>query len=98
MGYPRICLECKSRVCEHLRKPPHLAPREVKLLVLLAGGLSNKEIATESGLTEGTVKTYLRSMFSKMKVATRLEAALWAVYNRELLSGLAAEEKGSALE
>jgi len=56
------------------REREQLTPRELEVLGLMAQGLSNKEIATAIGRTEETAKIHLKSVFAKLKVATRTEA------------------------
>jgi DNA-binding NarL/FixJ family response regulator len=51
-----------------------LTPRETEILKLLARGLSNKEIADQLFLSEGTVKNYLSSIFSKLHARDRAQA------------------------
>ncbi len=58
---------------------PALTPREADVLRLLAGGLTNKEIAAELALSPNTVKRYLKSIFEKLGVETRSAAAARAV-------------------
>lgn len=53
-----------------------LSLREVEVLRLLAGGRSNKEIAAELNLAEGTVKNHLSNVFGKLGVLDRTQAAL----------------------
>lgn len=55
------------------------APRERQLVVLVAQGLKNKEIAQTLGVTEGTVKAYLCRLFEKTGASDRLELALFAL-------------------
>jgi two-component system nitrate/nitrite response regulator NarP len=55
-----------------------LSPRERQLVALVAQGLRNREIATELGITEGTVKVYLHAIFDKLGVANRTELAVRA--------------------
>jgi len=55
-----------------------LTPRERDVLELLGRGLSNKRIAQALDITEGTVKSYLRQLFPKIRVTDRLQAALYA--------------------
>jgi DNA-binding NarL/FixJ family response regulator len=57
----------------------HLTEREVGILRLLAEGRSNKEIAAALHLTEGTVKGYVSTIFDKLDVEDRTQAALYAV-------------------
>lgn len=56
-----------------------LTARERDMLRLIVKGMSNKEIAHELHLTEGTVKGYVSHMLSKLNVADRTQAALFAV-------------------
>jgi DNA-binding NarL/FixJ family response regulator len=51
-----------------------LTGRELEVLSLLAQGKSNKEIATKLFISETTVKSHLRSIFTKLKVLSRTEA------------------------
>lgn len=59
------------------RRPP-LAPREQQLIRFVSKGLRNREIAQELGVTEGTVKVYLHSVFEKLGVKNRTELAIRA--------------------
>jgi two-component system, NarL family, response regulator len=63
---------------------PSLTARELHILRLVAGGKANKEIAYELGLSEGTVKSHINAITSKLGVNSRTEAALVA-YKRGLL-------------
>ena len=56
-----------------------LTPRELEVLEWMVQGLSNKEIAAAIGRTEETAKIHLKSIFAKLKVATRTEAVRVAV-------------------
>jgi DNA-binding NarL/FixJ family response regulator len=51
-----------------------LTPRELATLRLTADGKANKEIASELGISERTVKTHLGHLFEKLGVASRTEA------------------------
>jgi DNA-binding NarL/FixJ family response regulator len=55
-----------------------LPPRERDVLARLARGLSNRQIATELGIAERTVKVHVGSVFRRIGVADRTSAALWA--------------------
>ncbi|MBP9090154.1 response regulator transcription factor [bacterium] len=57
---------------------PQLSQREMQILCLLAQGLPNREIATAIGLTEGTVKNHTSSIFNRLGLKGRTQAALWA--------------------
>lgn len=60
------------------REEEALTQRERQVLALLGQGLSNKRIANALGITEGTVKSYLRQLFPKIGATDRLQAALHA--------------------
>jgi DNA-binding NarL/FixJ family response regulator len=55
-----------------------LSPREIEVLQRMAVGKSNKEIGTELFISEGTVKTHIKSIFTKLDVVTRTEAVATA--------------------
>ena len=52
------------------------------MLVLVARGLPNKRIARELEISEKTVKAHLTSVFQRIGVTDRTQAALWAQRNR----------------
>lgn len=56
-----------------------LTPRERQVLAFLAEGFSNKLIARELDLSLGTVKVHVKHILKKLKLRTRVEAAVWAV-------------------
>ncbi len=56
-----------------------LSPREREVLECLCRGRSNKEIAAQLGLSDGTVKNHLTRVFEKLGVEDRTQAALRAV-------------------
>jgi HD-GYP domain-containing protein (c-di-GMP phosphodiesterase class II) len=56
-----------------------LTPRETDVLVLLARGLTNPQIAAELVVSRKTVSTHLQSIYAKLGVGTRTEAALYAM-------------------
>lgn len=58
-----------------------LSDRERELLELVATGASNKEISQKLFISINTVKVHLRNIYSKLDVASRTEAAMWAVQN-----------------
>lgn len=53
-----------------------LAPREISVLQLLGRGLSNREIAQEMHISEGSVKAYLANACTKLGVRDRLQAVI----------------------
>ncbi len=68
-----------------------LSLREREVVVLVAKGLKNKQIAEKIAVRECTVKSHLRTIFEKLHVYSRLELALYAV-NHGLLSGAITRE------
>jgi NarL family two-component system response regulator LiaR len=82
------------RVLQELAQPPQrpltadpLTEREVAVLRLVARGESNQEIATTLGIGEGTVRGHVSNILSKLHLASRTKAALYA-----LRTGLASLE------
>lgn len=74
------------RGLEHIRRdfdssspPDPLTTRELEVLRLMAGGQSNREIATILGTAEGTVKNHASSILSKLGVRDRTRAVLRAL-------------------
>ncbi len=55
-----------------------LTGRECEILARVAAGLSNKEIARELGISDATVKVHLKNVLRKLKLKSRLEAAVWS--------------------
>ena len=58
-----------------------LSERELEVLSLLAQGLTNQEIAARLFLSEGTVKNYVSAVFTKINVADRTQATIYALRN-----------------
>ncbi len=56
-----------------------LTERETEVMRLIATGNSNKEIAHKLGISETTVKTHVSKILSKLNLASRTQAALYAV-------------------
>jgi DNA-binding NarL/FixJ family response regulator len=53
-----------------------LSPHEQRILPLVAEGKTNKEIATALGLSDTTVKSYLHTIFQKLHISRRSQAAV----------------------
>jgi two-component system response regulator DevR len=75
--------EITERVLRLLREGPTssvvglsaLSPQEHRVLALVAEGLTNKEVADRLGLSDNTVKNYLVTVFEKLQVKRRSQAA-----------------------
>jgi DNA-binding NarL/FixJ family response regulator len=84
-GRPSLHPEAQRHLMRRVTTPPaapegsELTPRERSVLELIAGGHSNKSIASVLNLSEGTVKGYVSAVLSKLGVDDRTQAALYAV-------------------
>ncbi|HYA16381.1 MAG TPA: response regulator transcription factor [Bryobacteraceae bacterium] len=58
-----------------------LSQREMEIVVLVAQGYKNKEMAERMFISEQTVKNHLHNIFDKVGVSDRLELALYAIHN-----------------
>jgi DNA-binding NarL/FixJ family response regulator len=58
-----------------------LTSREEQVVALVADGLSNRNVASELGLSEHTVKKYLFRIFEKLGISNRVELVLYAMHN-----------------
>jgi DNA-binding NarL/FixJ family response regulator len=77
------------RTFAHRGTPPPqptspLTEREEQVLVAVARGLTNHEVAAELYISLSTVKTHLGSLMAKLGVRNRVELALWAYQTRRL--------------
>ncbi|CAI1716371.1 Nitrate/nitrite response regulator protein narL [Serratia marcescens] len=59
-----------------------LTPRERDILKLIAQGLPNKLIARRLTITESTVKVHVKHLLKKMKLKSRVEAAVWVLQGK----------------
>ena len=62
--------------------PGGLSPREAEVLRHLAGGATNREIATTLGISERTVDRHVSNIYTKLAVSTRVGATSFAHENR----------------
>lgn len=58
-----------------------LTRREMDMLIQIASGMSNREIANSLFITERTVKNHISSLFKKIEVSDRTQAAVFAIKN-----------------
>ncbi|MEL6223243.1 MAG: response regulator transcription factor [Cyanobacteria bacterium J06627_8] len=92
-GYSQLGPTIAPKVFSQLKPEPDSAidysnrfsQRELDILKLLGQGRSNREIAAELHLTEGTIKNHLTNIFCQLDVRDRTQAALWAL--QHLLNG-----------
>jgi len=60
-------------------------PRQLRIIEMVAGGLKNREIAENLGVTPQVVSNYLRTIYAKIGVDNRLKLALW--YEKQVHEG-----------
>jgi two-component system, NarL family, response regulator LiaR len=80
--HPRIALKMIRELSRPADLPPTTNPlteREVAVLRLVAQGLTNQEIAIRLDIREWTVRTHVRNIFSKLHLANRTQATLYAI-------------------
>jgi len=82
LGGQYIPREIASRMSQRLHS--EMSPREIEVLRLIAQGRSNKEIASDLGIVEGTVKAHVTNIFSKLGAADRTQAITIAM-KRQIL-------------
>ena len=85
-GEPTMSPDIASKLMRELQRSSDLPPtreplteREVEVLCLVARGLSNQEIADTLVVGEGTVRTHVSNILSKLHLANRTQAALYAL-------------------
>jgi len=74
-----LALALRGEAVESARVNAALTEREQAILRCLAAGMSNKLIARDLGIAEGTVKVHVKNLLKKLGFRSRLEAAVWAV-------------------
>ena len=99
-GEPSLDPSIARKLLQELSHPPKIAPttdplteRELDVLRLVAQGKSNREIAEQLVITEMTVRTHVSNILSKLHLASRTQAALYA-----LKEGLASLEDVPAID
>jgi DNA-binding NarL/FixJ family response regulator len=73
-----------------------LTPREIQVLCLLAQGLDNTAIAQQLVVTKRTVQNHVSNIYGKLGVASRTEAALYAIRHGLVRISRAGDERGEA--
>lgn len=66
---------------DNLDKKKELTKREKQILISIASGKSNKDIADQFDISERTVKNHITSLFKKIDVSDRTQAAVFAIRN-----------------
>ncbi len=100
--HPTIARKVLQEITHPSDRPPTpnpLTEREAEVLRLVAQGLSNQDIAKKLNISDPTVRTHVSNIMGKLHLATRIQAALYAL--REGLVSLDAErgaEGGASVE
>ncbi len=71
--------EHRSRRSEARTRLEHLTPRELEVLSCVAEGLDDKGLSSRLGISEKTVRIHMSSIFSKLGVQSRTQAAIFAL-------------------
>ena len=82
-GQVQLSPQAAARLLREVRAPESpetLTERETEVLRLLAQGQANKQIARSLNIGEKTVKTHVSNILAKLGVASRTQAALYAVH------------------
>jgi NarL family two-component system response regulator LiaR len=90
--HPTIARKVLQEITHPSDRPPTpdpLTKREAEVLLLVAQGLSNQDIARKLHISDPTVRSHVSNIMSKLHLATRIQAALYAL--REGLVSLDAE-------
>jgi NarL family two-component system response regulator LiaR len=80
--HPVIARKVLQELSKPSKQPPTpdpLTPREMEVLRLVAQGLGNQEIAEELVISEATVRTHVSRILDKLHLASRTQAALYAL-------------------
>jgi NarL family two-component system response regulator LiaR len=95
-GEPSLHPTIARKVLQEMQRPPEKPPthdlltdRELEVLRLVATGLTNREIAERLVVTEATVRSHVSNVLSKLHLANRVQATLYA-----LQEGLTALDDG----
>lgn len=85
--HPRVAAGLVRSLRVEPRPDPlaNLSTREREVLLLIAEGLSNQNIADRLGIGEATVKTHVGNLLSKLELTDRTQAAVWA-WRQKLVS------------
>jgi LuxR family transcriptional regulator of csgAB operon len=77
----RCILENKGKDSPSKTGSSVLSPKEVEILVHVAVGFKNQEIADKLCISPNTLNTHLYNVYKKINVPNRLQAILWAAKN-----------------
>ncbi|MEX5935876.1 response regulator [Mammaliicoccus sciuri] len=82
---PEVLVKMRNRMNQKAELFEMLTEREMEILLLIAKGYSNQEIASASYITIKTVKTHVSNILSKLEVQDRTQAVIYA-FQHNLIS------------
>ncbi|MCY1028155.1 response regulator, partial [Mammaliicoccus sciuri] len=82
---PEVLVKMRNRMNQKAELFEMLTEREMEILLLIAKGYSNQEIASASHITIKTVKTHVSNILSKLEVQDRTQAVIYA-FQHNLIS------------
>jgi two-component system response regulator DegU len=78
----KVSMRISNWMREADQDPDQLSPREIEILRHLTRGKTNQAIALALGISEKTIEKNLDTIFKKLKVTSRVDAAVFAVRNK----------------
>ena len=76
---PAVARKLTRSLVAPQRTATALTPREREILILVAHGKSNRDIADTLVISERTARTHVSNVLAKLGLASRTQAALWAI-------------------
>jgi len=99
--HPTIARKVLQEITHSSDRPPTpdpLTEREAEVLRLVAQGLSNQDIAKKLNISDPTVRTHVSNILGKLHLATRIQAALYALREGLVSLNAGAEQDASVKE
>lgn len=91
-GEPPLSASVARRILDHFTVPPtddpKLSPRERETLILVAKGFRVTEVARQMGVATSTAQSFVKSIYQKLAISSRAEAALEAARRGLIGSGV----------
>ena len=86
---PQDVVLIQKKQWDYLRKRYRMSPRELEVAQLVCRGFTNADVADELQISAGTVKTHLRSIFSKVRAHSRITLLLRFVATVDFMTSTA---------
>lgn len=75
----KLLYQFREKDIQHSTSLPTLTPREKEILLLIAEGITNKQIAKQLFIAENTVKNHTKNLLEKLKLENRVQLASYAI-------------------